>query len=249
MSARFYAPDAHATGALVALPADEAAHLTRVLRLGSGDAIRVFDGRGREFDAVVEQSGKSGVHVRLGATREAAAERRVSVTLAQAVLKGDKMDDVVRDAVMIGAAVVQPVISARSETTLAALARGRRQERWERVAVASVKQCGRAVVPAVQPPCTLELLLAGLRQAGPSVTAIMLVEPSAAAAADPLRELAMPPPRAATLLVGPEGGWTPSEIDAAADICCLVTLRGPTLRADAMTVVALAAVFAKWGEL
>jgi len=249
MPARFYAPDAHATGALVALPADEGAHLTRVLRLRSGDAIRVFDGRGREFDAVVEQAGKSGVHVRLGAAREAAPERRVSVTVAQAVLKGDKMDDVIRDAAMMGVSAVQPVVSARSETTLAALARGRRRERWERVAVASVKQCGRAVLPVVLPPCTLESLLAGLRQARPAVTAIMLVEPSASAAADPLRELALPPPRAATVIVGPEGGWTPSEIAAAEDTCCLVTLRGPTLRADAMPVVALAAVFAKWGEL
>src|SRR5262245_57627751 len=109
MPARFLAPDARATGALVALPADESAHLTRVLRLRSGDAVRVFDGRGREFDAVVEQAGKSGVHVRLGAAREAAAERRVAVTLAQAVLKGDKMDDVVRDAAMIGVSAVQPL--------------------------------------------------------------------------------------------------------------------------------------------
>ncbi|HEX5109629.1 MAG TPA: RsmE family RNA methyltransferase [Vicinamibacterales bacterium] len=249
MPARFHAPAAHATGALVALPAQEAAHLTRVLRLRPGDAVRVFDGSGREFDAVVEQAGKSGVHVRVGATRDAAPERRVAVTLAQAVLKGDKMDDVIRDAAMMGVSAVQPVVSARSETTLAALVRGRRRERWERVAVASVKQCGRAVLPPVLPPCTLESLLAGLRQARPAATALMLVEPSASAEADPLRELALPPPRAATVIVGPEGGWTPAEVAATEDMCCLVTLRGPTLRADAMPVVALAAVFAKWGEL
>ena len=115
--------------------------------------------------------------------------------------------------------------------------------------MASVKQCGRAVLPTLLPPCTFESLLAGLRQATPAVTAIMLVEPSATSAADSLRELALPPPRAATVIVGPEGGWTSGEVDAAEDTCCLVTMRGPTLRADAMPVVALAAVFAKWGEL
>jgi 16S rRNA (uracil1498-N3)-methyltransferase len=249
MPARFYAPDAHTTGALVALPAEEGAHLTRVLRLRPGDEVRVFDGGGREFAAVVEDAAKAGVRVRIGAAVEPAPERGVAVTLAQAVLKGDKMDDVVRDAAMMGVSAVQPVVSARSETTVSALARGRRRERWERVTVASIKQCGRAVLPAVLPPCTLDSLMGGLRQVGPAATAIMLVEPSASAVADPLRELALPPRRAVTLIVGPEGGWTAAEIAAAEDLCCLVTLRGPTLRADAMPVVALAAVFAKWGEL
>src|SRR5262245_54097552 len=91
MVARFHAPDAHATGALVALPAEEGAHLTRVLRLRAGDAVRVFNGGGREFAAVVEHAAKASVRVRIGVALEPAPERRVAVTLAQAVLKGDKM--------------------------------------------------------------------------------------------------------------------------------------------------------------
>src|SRR5437667_1200103 len=84
VNARFYAPDAHAPGDLVALPDEEAEHLTRVLRLKAGDAIRVFNGRGNEFDAVVDHAGKRGVHVRLGSAAQAAPEPRVAITLAQA---------------------------------------------------------------------------------------------------------------------------------------------------------------------
>ena len=85
--------------------------------------------------------------------RRAGARNRASpLTLAQAVLKGDKMDDVVRDAVMMGVAAIQPIVTARSEVTRAALERGHRRERWQRVAVSSAKQCGRAVVPAVLEP-------------------------------------------------------------------------------------------------
>src|ERR687891_618934 len=108
---RFYAPAA-ARGKTVGLPEDEAQHLTRVLRLKAGTHVVVFDGHGREFDAVVEKATKSEVLVVIGALRQTAArEPRVALTLAQAVLKGDKMDGVVRDAVMMGAAAIQPMVT------------------------------------------------------------------------------------------------------------------------------------------
>ena len=125
MHARFYAPDAHAPGDVIALPEDEAEHLARVLRLKAGDALRVFNGRGHEFDATVESEGKGGVRVRLGGATQPAPEPRVAVTLAQAVLKGDKMDDIVRDSTMLGVAAIQPIITARAEVTRASLIRGR----------------------------------------------------------------------------------------------------------------------------
>lgn len=250
MHARFYAPDADAAGDLVDLPDDEAAHLTRVLRLRAGAAIRVFNGRGREFDARVERAGKGGVQVIVERAREPrASEARVAVTLAQAVLKSDTLDEVVRDAVMMGVAAVQPFVAARSEVALAALQRGRRQQRWQRVAVAAAKQSGRAIVPPVMDPVTFDEVtarLAAMTLPGPG---LMFVEPSAAAESVALADLDPAPPRETTMIVGPEGGWTREEIERASAVCRLVTLGGRTLRADAMPVVALAALFAIWKEL
>ncbi|MBI4263271.1 MAG: 16S rRNA (uracil(1498)-N(3))-methyltransferase [Acidobacteria bacterium] len=250
MHARFYAPDADAAGDLVDLPEDEAAHLTRVLRLRAGAAIRVFNGRGREFDARVERAGKGGVHVVVERSREPLArEARVAVTLAQAVLKSDKLDEVVRDAVMMGVAAVLPLVAARSEVALAALQRGRRQQRWQRVAVAAAKQSGRAIVPRIMDPVTFDEVtarLAAMTLPGPG---LMFVEPSAAAESVALADLDPAPPRETTMIVGPEGGWTREEIERASAVCRLVTLGGRTLRADAMPVVALAALFAIWKEL
>src|SRR5437762_14331558 len=162
MNARFHAPDAHAPGDVVVLPAEEAEHLMRVLRLKAGDPLRVFNGRGGEFDAIVEQAGKRGVRVQLRGARQPAPEPRVAITLAQAVLRGDKMDDVVRDATMLGVAAIQPVITARTEVSRASVARGNRRERWERVAVSSVKQCGRATVPAGEDPIEFVDVICGL---------------------------------------------------------------------------------------
>jgi 16S rRNA (uracil1498-N3)-methyltransferase len=207
----------------------------------------VFNGRGAEFDAVVDTVTKGRVSVRTSAMREPAPEPRVSVTLAQAVLKGDRMDDVVRDAVMMGVAAVQPIVTARTEVTLAALERGRRCERWQRIAIASAKQCGRATVPRVLDPRAFSGITAALSHLKLPAPALMLVEPSARAETHALADLPSPA-RETTLLVGPEGGWTSAEIDQGAAASRLVTLGARTLRADAMAIVALAALFAIWRE-
>jgi 16S rRNA (uracil1498-N3)-methyltransferase len=248
MNTRFYAPDASAPGDIVELPEDETQHMMRVLRLRAGDAVRVFNGRGGEFDALVEEVAKATARVRVGNQREPAPEPSVAVTLAQAVLKGDKMDDVVRDAVMMGVSAVQPIVTTRSEVTPAAIERGRRRERWERIAVSSAKQCGRAVVPAVLAPLGFQELLTACADMRLPNPVLMLVEPRTDAEAVPLREMDETSPREATVVVGPEGGWTDEEMQRGADAARLVTLGGRTLRADAMAVVALAALFTKWRD-
>ena len=230
------------------MPEDEAQHLTRVLRLSSGAAVRVFDGRGHEFDAVVTRTTKSSAAVRIGSAYAPAPEPRVAITLAHAVLKADRMDDVVRDAVMMGVAVIQPIVTVRTEVTLTMVERGNRRDRWARVAGSSAKQCGRAVVPPVLGPLTLDGLIDALGRLTLPQPALMLVEPSAAGAVQSPGDLDPPAPREATVLIGPEGGWTPDEVDRAAAVCRLVRLGGRTLRADAMAVVAVASLFTRWGE-
>jgi 16S rRNA (uracil1498-N3)-methyltransferase len=245
---RFYSPDARA-GARVSLPDDEAQHLTRVLRLGPGTAVVVFDGVGGEFDARVEQASKGGgVTLRVGAPRAPSArEPRVAVTLAQAVLKADKMDDVVRDAVMMGVADVHPLVTARSEVTLASLVRSRRRDRWQRIAISSAKQCGRAVVPPIAEPADFRSLV-WRPPAGATERRVMFVEPSASSAAHGIGSLNGAIPGAALVLIGPEGGWTPEEIERGQGTCELLTLGNRILRADAMPLVALSALFTMWKE-
>lgn len=245
MNARFYVPDALATGESVALPDEEAVHASRVLRLGAGAAVRIFNGLGEEFDATIVDAARDKVTVTVGERREATPEPRLGVTLVQAVPKGDKMDEVVRDAVMLGVAVVQPIVSWRCETTLAALERGRRRERWQRIAVASAKQCGRAVVPPVRDPMGFERYLESLDG---DARPLMFVEPGASGGTLSLRELPEHPPSDVSVLVGPEGGWSLPEVEAGATRCRLVTIGGRTFRADVAGIVVVSALFARWGE-
>ncbi len=244
MHARFYAPDLAAPGDLVALPPDESRHLVRVLRLHAGDRVIVFDGRGRQVEARVETIGRT-VAVRVGQPVPAIPEPAVAVALAQAVLKGDAMDQVVRDATMMGVAAIQPIVPERSEVPLAVLERGRRAERWARIAVSSAKQCGRATVPPVVSPVALPALLA--RNA--SAHGLLLVEPQAGGSIERPASLAGRPDRT-TLLVGPEGGWAAGEIEAAMRAGFRPLTLGPrTLRADVAALVALSTLRFAWGDL
>ena len=111
---RFYAPGLDPSRAEVILSADESHHLVRVLRLVAGDEIAVFDGDGREFQARVARADRNGASVTIGAPIATAPDPTVLTTLVQAVLKGDKMDGVVRDATMAGVAQIVPVVTERS---------------------------------------------------------------------------------------------------------------------------------------
>jgi 16S rRNA (uracil1498-N3)-methyltransferase len=233
---RFHAPDLDPAARVARLPADEANHLTRVLRLGAGDEVAVFDGRGHEFRAKVTAAARDVVEIELLDAIVPAPEPRVPLTLVQAVLKGDKMDDVVRDATMMGVTAIEPVITART----IARQTGRETERWTRVAISSAKQCRRATVPPIAPPRPFEDWLTTHAYGLP----LILVEPSAASGEEAsLRLLEHHAAGSIALIVGPEGGWEDHErARATAGACVPVTLGGLTLRADAIPIAALAVV-------
>ena len=242
---RFHVPGVNASTEHVELPEDEAEHLVRVLRLGAGDEIEIFDGAGTLWRAEVVQAGKKSATVRRLEELEPAAELGIDLTLVISVLKGDKVDDVVRDAVMLGVTKIKPVISERSEISMAAMARSSRIARWQRIAVASAKQCGRAVVPMIHDAAPLDWYLSEKTAA----SRVMCVEPSAALG-EVLPVQAIPKSNAVDLIVGPEGGWAVAEVASAHDSgAILMSLGGRTLRADAVPIIAMTALLTTWGEL
>lgn len=243
MLPRFLADTLDPTAGTARLEEDEARHLSQVLRLGVGDEVAVFDGAGREFRARVERVARDAADLRLIAELDAAPEPAVRLTLAQGALKGEKMDDVVRDATMMGAALIEPLVTAN---TVAHLKAGRAPDRWRRIAIASAKQCRRAVVPAIGAGMTFADWLA----ADLAALRLILVEPSASVEGHPPSTLAGNRPESASLLVGPEGGWTGAEIQSAVAAGCIpISLGRRTLRADAVPIVAIGILQFVWGDL
>lgn len=241
MIPRFFAPVID--GKLIELLPDEAHHLRRVLRLGVGDEIAVFDGRGAERRARVERIGRYSTRVRLLDHIAAAREPRVALTLAQAILKGDKMDSVVRDATTLGIAALQPLVTRRTVVRAMAARAESARERWRRVAIASAKQCRRAVVPEILPASDFDSWVTRVEPG------VILVEPESAT----LGQAEDGPPTGgfdrALLIVGPEGGWEASEIEAAQRAGCRpLTLGALTLRAETAPLVAITALRTLWGD-
>jgi 16S rRNA (uracil1498-N3)-methyltransferase len=243
MLPRFLAESIDAAAGTARLTGDEARHLSQVLRLGVGDEVAVFDGSGREFRARVERAGRDGADLQLLEEFPAAPEPSVRLTLAQAALKGEKMDDVVRDATMMGVAAIEPLVTGH---TAAHMKAGRAPERWRRIAIASAKQCRRAVVPAIGEGSAFLDWLPRDRAA----MRLLLVEPSAAVEGHPVSTLGSTRPASASLNVGPEGGWSVGEIEAAVRSGCVpITLGRRTLRADAVPIVAIGLLQFIWGDL
>src|SRR2546423_13645504 len=170
---RFYAPPeafAH-DGAGVVLSREETAHLVNVLRLRVGDEAFVFDGAGREFRCVVaETRGRDG-RATLAIEREVEPQRPESplaLTLACALLKGEKFDTVAQKATELGVARIVPVLTARADVRLrGASETDKRVARWQRLAPEAAKQSGRARVPTDAAPLSLSVLLADAASAPP----------------------------------------------------------------------------------
>lgn len=233
---RVYAPGA-IEGGDVLLPEEEGAHLVRVLRLGPGARVRVFDGAGAEFDAEITAAARGAVRVRIGSPAAAAVEWRVRVAVAPALIKGDGFDEIVRDAVMMGASAVRPILTERTVVK----PRDAMAPRWQRVALAAAKQSGRAVLPQVDAPVTLDRLLAS----DASASRLVFVEPSADIIVSDV--LAMPAPATALVLVGPEGGWAPAEIEMLKERAAIFArIGGRTITAERATIAALAVLTAAW---
>ena len=214
-----------------------------MLRLEPGALVRVFDGHGAEWDARVATVARGGASVELIARAVAAAEPPVHLTLAIGILKGDQMDTVMRDATSLGVSELVPMVTAHVTVPERAWQRPEAVERWQRVVLAAAKQCGRAVLPAVSSPVAFNALPPAVRHS-PGVIA---VEPARGAVVSPHPPASAPPARA-TLLIGPEGGWSAEEVEQAIAAGIEPLTLGPrTLRAELAPTVALSLLWARWG--
>ena len=183
----------------------DALHIAKALRMRPGEAMTLCDGKGTDFDGVLETVTDRQVTVRITASRPSQAEPTLAVTLYQGLPKGDKMDWIVQKAVELGVTAVVPVATRRSVARLEGKA-DKKQERWQRSAAEAAGQCGRGILPAVERPLSWSQALSRLSEE----PALVFYE----GGGQPLRELVTPSTRRLSVFVGPEGGFDPEEIDA-----------------------------------
>jgi 16S rRNA (uracil1498-N3)-methyltransferase len=218
-----------------ALTGDEARHLSQVLRIKPGETVTVFDGLGRRAEAEVLTVSRDHVSLKTGESLTPQPPLP-AITLAQAIPKGKNMDFIVQKAVELGVSAIQPLIT---KNTIVHPGEGK-SDKWRRTALEACKQCGQDTLPQIADPLPF-----GRWIASPDELPGLRLIASLAPGAKPLRETlrAHPGTTAATLLVGPEGDFTPDETRQALAAGFLpVSLGTIVLRVETATLFCLSAL-------
>lgn len=239
---RFFCPQPLAIGQIISLP-DAVARHVQVLRLAAGDALTLFNGQGGEYDATLVAMDKRGATAELKAFSPREAEPGYAITLAQALPEAAKMDWIIEKAVELGAAAVQPLAAQRCVVRLAAERAQKKIQHWQGVAVSAAEQCGRNRVPQIAEIADFRPWIGK-----PECNRRILLTPRAdMSLANWAREQ---PPQALTLIIGPEGGLSLQEEDAALQHGALALAMGSrVLRTETAGMAALAALNALWGGM
>lgn len=228
MSERFFLAAAPQGGRAV-LTGDEARHLSRVLRAKPGDELVVFAGTGMEWPARIVAVGRDAVELETGPARQDPTPACPAVTIAVALPKGERQKWLVEKLTELGVARLVPLATDRGVAEATAAAR----TRLGRTVIEACKQCGRNTLLEIAEPLSVADLLGG-RAA--DETAI-LTDPHA----PPLDVAAIGTARRVIGLVGPEGGFTPEELAAAAAAGAIQAGLGPHILRVETAAVALAA--------
>ena len=220
------------------LPEAQAHYIGRVLRMAEGDALQVFDGSGQEFLGRLLEVGKKRVRVLLEETFAGQVESPLAIHLGQGLSRGERMDWAIQKATELGVNAITPIFSERCEVRLKDERADKRLLHWRQVAISACEQCGRSTVPVIHPP----LLLADwLKQAEADLK--LVLHP----VAEPLVSHAKPSSLA--FLIGPEGGLTDGEVQAAQGAGFHAARLGPrVLRTETAPVVALSVAQQLWGD-
>ncbi len=239
---RVHVDAALSPGARARLEASAAAHVTRVLRLGVGDAVTFFNGDGADYPARIAAVGRGTVDAEVTGRVAARAESPLAVTLVQGIARGERMDLVLQKATELGVAAILPVATARSVVKLDRDNRERKLAHWRGIAIAACEQCGRARLPSIAEPQAFESWMAEPPRAGTRLLLSPDVDlPLSAAARDAT---------AIELLVGPEGGLEDAEREAALAAGFRACRLGPRiLRSETAAIAALAILQSVAGDL
>jgi len=240
---RFYCPSPLLPASTVDLPETVAHHL-HVVRQQPGDELVLFNGEGGQVRARLLEVGKRRASAEVLAHEALDAELPFRVTLAQGLPEGSKMDWIVEKAVELGVSAIQPLAARRSVVKLAGERADKRLAHWQAVVVSASEQCGRNRLADVAP---LQEFNRFITQPGGDAVRILLSPRADASLAQWTRATA---PCEVCLLVGPEGGFSAEEEDAAIAAGALPLSMGPrVLRTETAGLAALAILAAGWGGI
>lgn len=238
---RIYHPSPLGTTASVMLSDEAANHVARVLRMGQGDRLELFDGSNQVFDAEIIQANKKQVEVILSSGRIDDRESQLHLHLGQVISRGDKMEFTIQKSIELGVNVITPLFSERCGVKLDGDRLNKKIQQWQKIAIAACEQCGRNRVPEIRKVCSLTQWCSEQ-----DASLKLNLHPRASQSIN----LLAPQSKAIRLLIGPEGGLSAAEIEMTAHYGFTDILLGPrVLRTETAALTAITALQVRFGDL
>ena len=237
---RFFVPPEQSRGEVFELPEREARHATQVLRLSNGDELTVLDGAGNVMDCVVETATKRLLRV-VVRHRQHRMPLPCPISLVQAIPKGPAFETIVQKATELGAMRIIPLLSERVVVQINEKDAAAKVEKWNQIAIESIKQCGSPWLPVIESPVRFDTLIQRAPQAGLAV--VCSLEGHSRTLREVVTEFSAAKqhrPQSAVVWIGPEGDFTPAEYAAIAKLGAAPITLGPlVLRADTAAIATL----------
>lgn len=239
---RFFLPAHLCREKTLQLSEQDAKHAGAVLRLREGDSISVLDGQGRELLGRVQKIDKQSAQARVLARKDL-PKLSYQLSLIQAVTKGKSMDAIIQKATELGCRTIIPVFSERSVVQCDKAAADNKREKWETIAIETMKQCRQGWLPKILPPLPLRALLSGNALPAGQLSFLATLQPGAFHPRKHLEDYRNKHgcfPRFVTVWIGPEGDFTPAEINSIQAVGALPITLGPLiLRSETAAICAL----------
>ncbi len=239
---RFFTDSPLTVGSTHTVEGGDARHLAGALRASVGEAVTLCDGRGTDYACTVVAVEREAVALTVDAAVPNASEPSLAVTLYMGLPKADKMEWIIQKAVELGVTTIVPVATGRCVVKLDAKDGEKKRVRWQRIAAEAAGQSGRGIIPTVEAPISWKAALARL-----SVENTLICYEGGGA---PIGELVTPADTQLSLVVGPEGGFAPEEVEAVTAVGGRVATLGPRiLRCETAPIAALAVVMERSGNM
>lgn len=235
---RFFIPPV--SGDIVTLTGEDAAHISRSLRMRPGEMLTLSDGAGTDYEAELVETG-SEVVARILSRSPCKAEPQAKITLFQAMPKGDKMEFIIQKATELGVSVIQPVLTSRCVSRPDEKSMKKKLERYRKIAQEAAGQSGRGIIPQVLPLITLS-------QAAEQMPAktIFFYEKGG----ERLSAIVTPQDKEIGMIVGSEGGFSQEEADfLAGKGAFTATLGARILRCETAPIAGLSVILSLTGDI
>lgn len=236
---------------IITIEGEDVRHISNVLRAAPGDTLVLSDGSGMDYEAVIDRIDREYIITRIADTRPNYTEPPIEITLFQGLPKADKMEAIIQKCVELGVKRIVPVITARTVVKLkGAKDIASKTTRWKRIALEAAKQCDRGIVPEVEEP--VEFLTALEKAGGCTLNLIPYEEEREGSLKRLLREYGGSEitQREIAILIGPEGGFEPAEVEEAIKSgFCSVTLGPRILRTETAGMAVAAIIMYEIGDM